>query len=108
MLARLVPYLLFQMIVIASILVLRLLQQSDPDDFASSEFTLQRVNAAAFHRATNEPPLYDASKFCAEHIGKPPQMNACPRNNKAKLSDACRKVLPQGLGVAWRLMRRLS
>jgi hypothetical protein len=35
----------------------------------------------------------DAGKFCAEHIGKPPQMNACLRDNKAKLSDACRKVI---------------
>ena len=35
----------------------------------------------------------DAGKFCAEHIGKPPQMNACLRENKAKLSDACRKVV---------------
>ena len=46
----------------------------------------------------------DAGKFCAEHIGKPPQMNACLKANKAKLSDGCRKVvecaaarnLPQG------------
>jgi hypothetical protein len=35
----------------------------------------------------------DASKFCAEHIGKPPEMNACLRDNKAKLSDTCRKVV---------------
>jgi hypothetical protein len=35
----------------------------------------------------------DASKFCAEHMGKPPQMNACLRENKTKLSDACRKVV---------------
>ena len=35
----------------------------------------------------------DAGKFCAEHIGKPPQMNACLRQNKAKLSDSCRKVV---------------
>ena len=35
----------------------------------------------------------DASKFCAEHIGKPPEMNACLRENKGKLSDACRKVV---------------
>ncbi|WP_187435686.1 hypothetical protein [Bradyrhizobium hipponense] len=35
----------------------------------------------------------DASKFCAEHIGKPPQMNACLRENKTKLSDGCRKVV---------------
>jgi hypothetical protein len=33
----------------------------------------------------------DASKFCAAHIGKPPE--ACLRDNKAKLSDACRKVV---------------
>ena len=33
----------------------------------------------------------DASKFCAEHIGK--QMNACLRENKSKLSDGCRKVV---------------
>jgi hypothetical protein len=35
----------------------------------------------------------DASAFCAEYIGKPPQMNACLRENKAKLSDSCRKVV---------------
>ena len=35
----------------------------------------------------------DAGKFCAEHIGKPPQMNACLRENKAKLSEPCRKVV---------------
>lgn len=35
----------------------------------------------------------DASKFCAEHIGKPSEMNACLRDNKSKLSDACRKVV---------------
>ena len=35
----------------------------------------------------------DAGKFCAEPVGKPPQMNACLRANKAKLSDGCRKVV---------------
>ncbi|WP_409190787.1 cysteine rich repeat-containing protein [Bradyrhizobium sp. RDM4] len=35
----------------------------------------------------------DASKFCAQHVGKPPEMNACLRENKAKLSDSCRKVV---------------
>ena len=35
----------------------------------------------------------DAGTFCAEHIGKPPRMNACLRENKAKLSDSCRKVV---------------
>ena len=41
----------------------------------------------------------DAESFCAELIGKPPQMNACLRDNKAKLSD----VLPQGRGSPRRL-----
>jgi hypothetical protein len=35
----------------------------------------------------------DAGKFCAEHIGKPPQMNACLRENKDKLAEPCRKVV---------------
>jgi hypothetical protein len=35
----------------------------------------------------------DAGKFCADHIGKPPQMNACLRDNKPKLSEPCRKVV---------------
>ena len=35
----------------------------------------------------------DAGKFCAEHVGKPPQMNACLKANKANLSDGCRKVV---------------
>jgi hypothetical protein len=35
----------------------------------------------------------DAETLCAEHIGKPPQMNACLRENKAKLSVPCRKVV---------------
>ena len=35
----------------------------------------------------------DAGKFCAEHVGKPPQMNACLRENKTKLSEPCRKVV---------------
>ena len=44
-------------------------------------------------RRSRWPAARDAGKFCAEHIGKPPQMNACLRANKAKLSDACRKVV---------------
>ena len=35
----------------------------------------------------------DDGKICAEHIGKPPQMNACLKANKANLSDGCRKVV---------------
>jgi len=35
----------------------------------------------------------DAGKLCAEHVGKPQEMNAGLRANKAKLSDSCRKVV---------------
>ena len=35
----------------------------------------------------------DAQTLCSEHIGKPTEMNACLRENKAKLSDSCRKVV---------------
>jgi hypothetical protein len=35
----------------------------------------------------------DAGTFCAEFVGKPPQMNACLRENKPKLSEPCRKVV---------------
>ena len=35
----------------------------------------------------------DAQSLCAEFIGKPPQMNACLHDNKAKLSTACRQVV---------------
>lgn len=35
----------------------------------------------------------DAQKFCREQIGNPPQMNACLKANKAKLSESCRAVV---------------
>ncbi|WP_332683362.1 hypothetical protein [Bosea sp. (in: a-proteobacteria)] len=35
----------------------------------------------------------DATRLCASFIGKPEQMNACLRDNKAKLSESCRKVV---------------
>jgi len=35
----------------------------------------------------------DAQSLCAEHIGKPAEMNACLAANKAKLSESCRKVV---------------
>lgn len=35
----------------------------------------------------------DAIKFCASFVGKPEQMNACLRDNKAKLSASCRKMV---------------
>ena len=35
----------------------------------------------------------DAMKLCASFVGRPPEMNACLRSNKDKLSEACRKVV---------------
>jgi hypothetical protein len=35
----------------------------------------------------------DAMKLCPSHVGKPDEMRACLAQNKAKLSDACRKVV---------------
>ena len=31
----------------------------------------------------------DAQSFCAEHIGKPGEMNACLAANKASVSQSC-------------------
>src|SRR5262245_39418855 len=69
---------------------------------ASSALSLVLLTATAFLPAAAQSGpspqeqmacRSDAGKFCAEHIGKPPQMNACLRENKAKLSEACRKVV---------------
>jgi hypothetical protein len=35
----------------------------------------------------------DAQSLCAEFIGKPPQMQACLAQNKARLSTPCRQVV---------------
>ena len=35
----------------------------------------------------------DAQSMCSQFVGKPPQMQACLRVNKAKLSVSCRKVV---------------
>lgn len=35
----------------------------------------------------------DAMKHCATSVGKPAEMNACLKTNKAKLSDGCKKVV---------------
>jgi hypothetical protein len=35
----------------------------------------------------------DAMRLCSSHIGKPDEMRLCLAENKAKLSDACRKVV---------------
>ena len=35
----------------------------------------------------------DAESMCSQFVGKPTQMQACLRDNKAKLSASCRKVV---------------
>lgn len=35
----------------------------------------------------------DAMKYCASHVGKPAEMNACLKTNKDNLSMACKKVV---------------
>jgi hypothetical protein len=35
----------------------------------------------------------DAIKLCSSHIGKPDEMRVCLAQNKASLSEACRKVV---------------
>lgn len=35
----------------------------------------------------------DAMKYCASHVGKPTEMNACLKANKANLSEGCKKVV---------------
>jgi hypothetical protein len=35
----------------------------------------------------------DAMKLCSDHVGKPAEMNACLRDNKDSLSEACRQVV---------------
>lgn len=35
----------------------------------------------------------DAMKYCSANVGKPQAMNACLKEHKTDLSDACRKVV---------------
>lgn len=35
----------------------------------------------------------DAMKYCSSHIGKPTEMNACLKTNKANLNEGCKKVV---------------
>jgi signal transduction histidine kinase len=69
--ARIVPYLLLQaLIVVATMLALRLLQPSDPDDFAVSEFSLREAGTTrqvalphftASRYSLADPPLYSGT-----------------------------------------------
>lgn len=57
---------------------------------ASGTAVLAQAGPSAQERAACRS---DATKFCASFVGKPEQMNGCLRDNKAKLSDSCRKVV---------------
>ena len=57
---------------------------------ASGSAVLAQAGPSAQERAACRS---DATKFCASFVGKPDQMNACLRDNKAKLSDSCRAVV---------------
>ena len=35
----------------------------------------------------------DTMKYCSSHVGKPTDMNACLKTNKASLSEGCKKVV---------------
>jgi hypothetical protein len=35
----------------------------------------------------------DAMRHCSSHVGKPEEMNACLKANKAKLSASCKAVV---------------
>jgi signal transduction histidine kinase len=69
--ARLLPYLLLQVLIgISCLMMLRVLQPSDPDDFAVSEFTLQENGAThpvtlphftSSRYSLADPPLYSGS-----------------------------------------------
>jgi hypothetical protein len=57
---------------------------------ASGSAVLAQSGPSAQERAACRS---DATALCASFVGKPQQMNACLRENKAKLSDACRKIV---------------
>jgi hypothetical protein len=57
---------------------------------------LSGASAFAQSAATSQEKMAcrgDAQSLCAEHIGKPSEMNACLAANKARLSEPCRKVV---------------
>lgn len=35
----------------------------------------------------------DAMKYCSSFVGKPAEMNACLKSNKANLSESCKKII---------------
>jgi len=67
----------------SSLLALALLIAGASQAMANSGPTMQEKMAC---RA-------DAESLCSQFIGKPPQMQACLAQNKAKLSPPCRQVV---------------
>jgi hypothetical protein len=59
--------------------------------FLSISSTASAQSPASREEQLNCRP--DAMKFCSSHVGKPDQMRACLRDNKASLSEPCRKVV---------------
>src|SRR5258708_15125184 len=55
------------------------------------------ITGVASASAQDGPPMQekmacrgDAESLCAQHIGKPAEMNACLRDDNAKRSESCR------------------
>ena len=71
--------------------------------FASAALSVVMLTATAFLPASAQsgPTLQeqmacrgDAGKFCAEHAGKPPEMNACLKSQQGQnCRKPCRKVV---------------
>jgi hypothetical protein len=55
--------------------------------------SLAAATAQAATKAEQAACRSDAMKLCSDHVGKPAEMNACLRDNKDSLSEACRKVV---------------
>ena len=55
--------------------------------------SLAGLGAIQTQRAGADGLPFGRRKILLRHVGKPPQMNACLKANKANLSDACRKVV---------------
>jgi hypothetical protein len=70
-------------------------------NFLSTVLAAALAIAASHGAMAQSPPTQaeqaacrgDGMKFCSSAVGKPAEMNACLRANKAKLSDACKKVV---------------
>jgi hypothetical protein len=60
---------------------------------ALSLATIAQASAAGVTMQEKMACRADAQSLCSQFIGKPPQMQACLAQNKAKLSTPCRQVV---------------